>query len=251
MSESSSFGRREFIRGGIAAAGAVMAADLIKSVAVPSQAAAAEATSGPFSPIKLPYSYGALEPVIDAETMEIHYSKHYQGYINKLNQIVSTDQKFSNIALADFVRNVSKYPEGIRNNAGGDWNHAFFWKIMASPGKNGAPSKELMDAITRDIGSLEDLKNGMAQAGLARFGSGWSWLILGQDGRLKITSSPNQDNPVMDIAQERGTPIIGIDVWEHAYYLKYRSARAEYLGQWWNVANWEEISNNFKQARAA
>lgn len=189
---------------------------------------------------KLDYAYNALEPHIDARTMEIHHSKHHQAYVTNLNNaIAGTD--IENASLEDIIRNISKYSTAVRNNGGGHWNHSFFWKIMGA-GKGGAPSGKVADAINGTFGTFEAFKEKFNQAGATRFGSGWAWLIKTSDGKLEITSTPNQDNPLMDIAEVKGTPVLGLDVWEHAYYLHYQNRRPDYMNAWWNVVNWDEVA---------
>ncbi|MCP9770931.1 superoxide dismutase [Lacihabitans sp. LS3-19] len=207
-----------------------------------SEAKKAFAVADPFSLPALPYAYSALEPFIDAQTMEIHHSKHHQGYVNNLNKaVVGTPMEFT--PLADIVANISKASTAVRNNAGGHWNHSFFWEIL-SPKKQ-SPSDKLMNMIVRDFGSLDKMQTEFNAAATSRFGSGWAWLIV-QDNKLKICSTPNQDNPLMDIAEVKGTPILGIDVWEHAYYLKYQNKRADYIKAFWNIVNWEKVEKNLK-----
>jgi len=194
----------------------------------------------------LPYNYNALEPFIDAQTMEIHYSKHHAAYVKNLNTaVVGTDAE--KMSITDIFATISKLSPAIRNNAGGHFNHEFFWTIL-TPEKNTKPSAELDKAINETFGSLENLKDKLNTAGTSRFGSGWVWLYVGQDGKLAICTTANQDNPLMDIAENKGMPILAIDVWEHAYYLKYQNKRADYLTAIWNVINWNEVSNYYKTA---
>lgn len=201
-------------------------------------------TADAFTLPNLPYAYNALEPFIDAQTMEIHHSKHHQAYVTNLNKaVVGTPNEFT--PLVDIVKNISKASVAIRNNGGGHWNHSFFWEIL-SP-KTTAPSDKLMAMITRDFGSLEKMQTDFNAAATTRFGSGWAWLIV-QDNKLKICSTPNQDNPLMDIAEVKGTPILGLDVWEHAYYLKYQNKRADYIKAFWNIVNWDKVEKNLKTA---
>lgn len=193
----------------------------------------------------LPYAYNALEPYIDAQTMEIHYSKHHQAYVDNLNKaIAGTDAE--DLTLEELMANISAYPAAVRNNGGGHFNHTLFWSILG-PNAGGAPSGELAKAINEAFGSFDALKEKMNTAGTTRFGSGWAWLLV-NDGKLLVSSTPNQDNPLMDIAEVKGTPILGIDVWEHAYYLKYQNRRPEYLGNIWNVINWEAVALRYKAA---
>lgn len=194
---------------------------------------------------KLTYAYNALEPHIDARTMEIHHTKHHQAYITNLNNaIAGTDAE--QLSIEDICRNISKYPMPVRNNGGGHYNHSLFWAIMA-PGKGGNPSGKLAEAITTDLGGLDKFKEEFNKAATTRFGSGWAWLIV-KDGKLAICSTPNQDNPLMDIAEVKGTPILGLDVWEHAYYLHYQNRRPDYCTAFWNVINWDEVSHRYEAA---
>lgn len=194
----------------------------------------------------LPYSFDALEPNIDARTMEIHHGKHHAGYVSKLNNAVEgTD--YANMSLEDLLKNVSKLPAGVRNNGGGHYNHSLFWTVM-SPNGGGSPSGDLGDAINKAFGSFDDFKEKFSNAAATRFGSGWAWLVV-SGGELKVTSTPNQDNPIMDIADVKGTPILGIDVWEHAYYLKYQNKRPDYIDAFWNVVNWDEVATRYAQAK--
>jgi len=201
--------------------------------------------TGQFIQKPLPYSYNALEPFIDAQTMEIHYSKHHAAYIANLNKAVAGTTAAGK-DLEGIFSQVSTYSDAIRNNAGGHYNHELFWSIL-TPEKNSQPSDELMRAIQSTFQSLDSLKKSLNAAGATRFGSGWAWLVVTPYGKLEVCSSPNQDNPLMDNAPVKGYPILGIDVWEHAYYLKYQNKRADYLGAIWNVINWTELSNRYKE----
>lgn len=195
----------------------------------------------------LPYAENALEPHIDAQTMNIHHTKHHNGYVTKLNNAVQgTDAEGK--SLEELMANVSKYPKGVRNNGGGHYNHSLFWSIM-TPNGGGSPTGALLSAIDKKFGSFDKFKEDFTNAALTRFGSGWAWLCVDNKGELFITSTPNQDNPVMDIAEERGTPILGIDVWEHAYYLKYQNKRPDYVAAFWNVINWGEVEKRFDAAK--
>ena len=195
----------------------------------------------------LPYANDALEPSIDAMTMEIHHDRHHKAYVDKLNGAVEgTDA--ANLSIEDIVKNISKYSAAVRNNGGGHYNHSLFWKMMKQNG-GGEPSGDLADAINSAFGSFDDFKKKFEDAGATRFGSGWAWLIVKDDGSLAVTSTPNQDNPMMDIAEEKGTPILGCDVWEHAYYLKYQNKRPDYLSAFWNVVNWDEVANLYGSAK--
>lgn len=193
-----------------------------------------------FSQIALPYSYTALEPSIDAQTMEIHYTKHHAAYVKNVNDAIAAD-KLTYATEKEFFDNASKLNAKARNNAGGVWNHNFFWKIMTPGG--GAPSGKLLDAIKEEFGSVEKFQEQFTQAAMSRFGSGWAWLVH-SGGKLKIGSTPNQDNPLMDSSELKGTPLLAIDVWEHAYYLKYQNRRNEYIANWWKVVNWNQVSEN-------
>lgn len=193
----------------------------------------------------LQYAFNALEPHIDATTMEIHHDRHHKAYVDNLNKAIDgTDA--ADLSLEDLMANISKYPAGVRNNGGGHYNHTLFWEILGPNG--GAPSGELADAINSAFGSLDALKEKMNTAGATRFGSGWAWLIV-KDGKLEVTSTPNQDNPLMDVAEVKGTPILGIDVWEHAYYLKYQNKRPDYLSAVWNVINWDAVAKRYAAAK--
>lgn len=193
----------------------------------------------------LPYAYDALEPHIDARTMEIHHGKHHQAYVNNLNNAVKGNAA-EGVSLLDLIHNISKYTPAIRNNGGGHWNHSFFWGIMG-PNAGGQPTGALMDAIVASFGSFDAMKEQFNSAATTRFGSGWAWLIV-HDHKLVITSTPNQDNPLMDIAEVKGAPILGLDVWEHAYYLHYQNRRPDYIGAFWNVVNWSAVNAHFEAA---
>lgn len=191
---------------------------------------------------KLNYAYDALEPHIDARTMEIHHTKHHNAYVTNLNAaLAGTDGEKA--SLEEICKNISKYPMAVRNNGGGHWNHSFFWQVL-SPKGGGAPGGELATAINTAFGSFDKMKEEFNKAATTRFGSGWAWLIK-HDGKLIISSTPNQDNPLMDIADVKGTPILGLDVWEHAYYLNYQNRRPDYINAFWNVVNWEEVTKRF------
>ena len=215
--------------------------------AAPATSAAATAT---FTLPKLPYAANALEPAIDAQTMTLHHGKHHQAYVDALNKAVAADKALAGQTLEQLVAKAGTHPAVIRNNAGGHWNHTFFWKTMAPQAQAGKPSAELAKAIDSSFGSMDKFKQSFKEAGTKRFGSGWVWLIVNKDGKLAITSTPNQDNPLMDVAEEKGMPILGNDVWEHAYYLKYQNRRADYLDGWWSVVNWAEVSRRYTEAAA-
>lgn len=195
----------------------------------------------------LPYAYDALEPVIDKETMTFHHDKHHQAYVDNLNKAVDADPALQGQSLEALFATMSKLPKAVRNNGGGHWNHSLFWELMAPQGQTGEPSAELTAAIERDLGGFEKFQADFNAAGAGQFGSGWAWLIV-QDGKLKITSTPNQDNPLMDVADEKGAVVLGADVWEHAYYLKYQNRRADYLKAFWSVVNWNKANALFAAA---
>ena len=191
----------------------------------------------------LNYACDALEPHVDARTMEIHHSKHHQAYVNNLNAALE-GKDGANLSIEDIVKNISKYGMPVRNNGGGHWNHSFFWSIL-SPNGGGNPTGALGHKINEQFGSFEAMKEEFNKAATTRFGSGWAWLCKKADGSLCICSTPNQDNPLMDIAECPGTPIIGLDVWEHAYYLHYQNRRPDYIAAFWNVVDWNKASANF------
>lgn len=194
----------------------------------------------------LPYDFKALEPHIDAMTMEIHHDRHHKAYFDNLQGAVK-DSAVSSMDFVDLLKNISKYPVAIRNNGGGHFNHDLFWKVM-SPDGGGQPNGALAAAIDKHFGSFSAFREKFETAAKTRFGSGWAWLCVKADGSLDVCSTPNQDNPLMDVADCKGTPILGLDVWEHAYYLKYQNKRPDYVGAFWNVVNWTEVENNFKNA---
>ena len=193
----------------------------------------------------LPYAVDALEPHIDVTTMQIHHGKHHQAYVDNLNKAIAgtPNEKKS---LEELVQAAGSIGAAVRNNGGGHWNHSFFWESLTPKG-SGKPSGKLADVINAVFGSLDAFKEKFNSAGMTRFGSGWAWLIV-KDGKLEITSTPNQDNPLMDVAEVKGMPILGVDVWEHAYYLKYQNKRAEYLNAFWNVVNWDKVAERFTAA---
>lgn len=194
---------------------------------------------------KLDYDYNALEPHIDARTMEIHHSKHHQAYVTNLNTAVAgTDAE--KLSIEEICKNISKYAAPVRNNGGGHFNHSLFWKVIG-PNAGGAPSGKLADAINADLGGFDKFKEEFAKAATTRFGSGWAWLCV-KDGKLCVCSTPNQDNPLMDVAECKGTPILGLDVWEHAYYLHYQNRRPDYINAFWNVVNWNAVSKLYEAA---
>ena len=200
---------------------------------------------GQFTLPNLPYAFDALEPFIDTRTMEIHHGKHHNGYTNNLNAALEGSD--NNSSIEEILKDVSKYSTAVRNNGGGYYNHALFWTVMGN-NKGGEPTNDLASAINSDFGSFEQFKNTFSTAAKTRFGSGWAWLIL-NEGKLQVSSTPNQDNPLMDIADVKGTPILGLDVWEHAYYLKYQNRRPDYIDAFFNVINWDEVARRFDEAK--
>jgi Fe-Mn family superoxide dismutase len=196
----------------------------------------------------LPYDYDALEVSIDARTMEIHHTKHHNTYITNLNNAIAGTENEGK-SLEELVANAGSISPAVRNNGGGHWNHAFFWEIMSGDSM-GAPTGALADDINATFGSLDSLKEQFNTAGATRFGSGWAWLTVSADGKLEVSSTPNQDNPLMDIAETKGAPILGLDVWEHAYYLRYQNLRPAYMQAWWDVVNWDKVSELYSAAKA-
>lgn len=201
-----------------------------------------------FKQAPLPYASNALEPAIDQQTMEIHYGKHHKAYVDNLNAQIKTYPELDKIELIQLQKQISKYNTAVRNNGGGHFNHTFFWDSLAPTAKTGQPSATLLKKINQDFGSLDAFKQKFNEAASGRFGSGWAWLIVTPDGKLAITSTPNQDNPLMDIAETKGTPLLGLDVWEHAYYLKYQNRRADYIKAFWSVVNWNKVNERYTQA---
>jgi len=220
--------RAEFLKNSLVLAGA--------SVVLPSFASP---VADSFSLPALPYAFDALEPHIDRLTMEIHHDRHHKAYVDNLNKALPGTSK----SIEEILASVSSQPVAVRNNGGGHWNHSFFWNVLA-PAKGSKPSKALAKQIDTDFGSFDAFKAEFAKAATSRFGSGWAWLIK-KDGKLVISSTPNQDNPLMDLAEVKGQPILALDVWEHAYYLKYMNKRADYIAAFWNLVNWDFVSTNF------
>ncbi len=193
---------------------------------------------------KLEYAYNALEPHIDEATMQIHHTKHHAAYVNNLNEALvgkRTDHK----GIEELMSEISKYPVAVRNNGGGHYNHSLFWKVI-TPGSNPNPSGDVLAAIVKNFGSFDSFKEEFSKAAATRFGSGWAWLVKQNDGKLVIGSTPNQDNPLMDVSDLKGTPLLGLDVWEHAYYLKYQNKRPDYIKAFWNIVNWAEVAARLK-----
>lgn len=237
--------RREFFKKGILA-GAGLA---LLNTSLGSEAEQAAEPS--FSLPPLPYGYDALEPFIDKRTMEIHHTGHHQAYVNNLNKALA-DIKTNKPSLEDICRSISKYTVAVRNNAGGHYNHSMFWKSLQpnagsvlSPEAVNEPTGKLKDAILSSFGTFEDFKTKFSEKAMGTFGSGWAWLVISKNGKLEVGSTPNQDNPLMDSSPFRGYPILGLDVWEHAYYLKYQNKRADYVAAWWKLVNWEETASRF------
>lgn len=194
----------------------------------------------------LPYAFDALEPHIDTTTMQIHHGKHHQAYVDNLNKAIAGTPNEGK-SLEEIVKIAGSISPAVRNNGGGHWNHSFFWESL-SPKSSGAPAAKLADDIHTTFGSFDAFKEKFNTAGIGRFGSGWAWLIV-KDGKLEVSSTPNQDNPLMDVAEVKGIPLLGVDVWEHAYYLKYQNRRAEYLGAFWNVVNWDKVAERYAAAK--
>jgi superoxide dismutase, Fe-Mn family len=193
----------------------------------------------------LPYAHEALEPHIDTLTMQIHHGKHHQAYVDNLNKAIAGTPNEGK-SLEELVKAAGSISPAVRNNGGGHWNHTFFWESLA-PNAGGEPTGKLADAIKATFGSFDEFKEKFNAAGTTRFGSGWAWLLV-KDGKLEISSTPNQDNPLMDVAEVKGTPVLGVDVWEHAYYLKYQNKRPDYLKAFWNVVNWNKAADRFAAA---
>ncbi len=228
--------RRTFLKTSLmAAAGTLISAPLENNIF-------ALSTENEFTLPALPYDANALEPHIDTLTMQIHHDKHHKAYVDKLNDAVKTANAGGK-SLEALCENISTYPAAIRNNGGGHWNHSMFWSLM-KPGGGGAPGGPIGDAIKTHFGSFDEFKNKFSAAALGRFGSGWAWLVAGK-GKLEIGSTPNQDNPLMDVSDFKGVPLLCLDVWEHAYYLKYQNKRADYVNAWWNVIHWDVVNKRF------
>ncbi len=243
--ENKNNGRREFIK---TAGKAGIALGLAQTIL---PAFAAEDRSNfniGFLQRPLPYEFAALEPNIDAMTMEIHYTRHAATYAKNLAEATAAEKVDTNkTRLEDVLKNISKYSAKMRNNAGGHYNHEMFWEIM-SPKADQKTSGKLNDAVVRDFGSMEAFKNQFNDAAKNRFGSGWAWLVMTNDKKLVVSSTPNQDNPLMDVAEVKGFPLMGLDVWEHAYYLKYQNKRPDYINAWWNVLDWDQIEKRYRSA---
>lgn len=230
-----------------AAALALLVPGAVMAAAAPASPVQAPVSAEPFSLAPLPYAFEALEPAIDAQTMRIHHGRHHQAYVNNLNAAVKATPALQGKSLEAIMAEVQNHPPAVRNNGGGHYNHMLFWSLMAPPGQGGEPSAALAARIQKDFGSMQAFKDAFQAAGAQRFGSGWAWLVWTGD-KLIVTSTPNQDNPLMGDAPVKGVPIIANDVWEHAYYLKYQSNRGSYLTNWWSVLNWNEANRLFAAA---
>lgn len=202
-----------------------------------------------FKQAPLPYSTDALEPSIDKTTMEIHYGKHHKAYVDNLNGQIKTYPELDTLKIEDVQKQISKYNPAVRNNGGGHFNHTFFWESLTPAAKSGQPNAPLLKKINQDFGSLDAFKTKFNEAATSRFGSGWAWLIVTPEGKLAVSSTPNQDNPLMDLTEVKGTPLLGLDVWEHAYYLKYQNKRADYTQAFWDVVNWNKVNERFAQTQ--
>jgi superoxide dismutase, Fe-Mn family len=247
--EDQDLSRRTFIQtAGKAGLAAGLTGSVLTSMANGHPGAGHQTAPDPF-PYKqkpLPYAYSALEPVIDAQTMEIHYTKHAAAYAKNLAEAVDAEKVDTNrVSLEELLASISRYSIKMRNNAGGHYNHSLFWELMTAPGNTTGPSAALTTAIQNDFGSMDALKTKFNSAAIGRFGSGWAWVILKKDNKLDVVSTPNQDNTLMDISEAKGQPLFGIDVWEHAYYLKYQNKRPDYINAWWSVINWDYINNRY------
>mgnify|MGYP001308219961 CR=1 FL=1 len=249
MSTTGKTNRRTFIsktfKGGLAiGVGLSVAAPLLQSFSTVPGLITADFKTG-FDQQPLPYKYDALENIIDAMTMEIHYSKHAAGYSKNVKEAAAAENVDMSKPLEDVLAKISTYSTKMRNNAGGHYNHEMFWQCMQPIKENNAPSGKLLEAIIKDFNSIEYFKKQFGDAAKTRFGSGWAWLYVNKNKKLMIGSTPNQDNPLMDISEIKGIPLLGIDVWEHAYYLKYQNKRAEYVDNWWSLVNWDYVSTRF------
>ena len=249
MSTTGKTNRRTFIsktfKGGLAiGVGLSVAAPLLQSFSTVPGLITADFKTG-FDQQPLPYKYDALENIIDAMTMEIHYSKHAAGYSKNVKEAAAAENVDMSKPLEDVLAKISTYSTKMRNNAGGHYNHEMFWQCMQPIKENNAPSGKLLEAIIKDFNSIEYFKKQFGDAAKTRFGSGWAWLYVNKNKKLMIGSTPNQDNPLMDISEIKGLPLLGIDVWEHAYYLKYQNKRAEYVDNWWSLVNWDYVSTRF------
>jgi superoxide dismutase, Fe-Mn family len=236
--------RKKFLTAGAKTVAAVSAMQLFNQSLLAGVGASFAPATG-FDQSPLAYAYNSLEPIIDATTMEIHYSKHAAAYCKNVKEAAAAEKVDITKPIEDVLANISKFSAKMRNNAGGHYNHELFWKSM-KPAGEGKPSGNLLTAIEKNFNSFEAFKTQFTDAGKNRFGSGWAWLVVGKDKKLVIGSTPNQDNPLMDISDLKGFPLLGLDVWEHAYYLKYQNRRPEYIENWWKVVNWEFVQQRFE-----
>jgi superoxide dismutase, Fe-Mn family len=220
------------------------------TVLIPAFANAQDQPRIAFTLPELPYAVNALEPVIDAETMQVHHGRHHKAFIDNLNARADALPALKALSLTQILERIAEFDDALRNNAGGHYNHSAFWTMLAPPGEGGAPDEVLLNAIERDFGSLDALRERFDASARGLFGSGWTWLIVRENGQLAIVNTPNQDNPLMRVAgREYGTPLLALDVWEHAYYLKHRNRRADYIVGWWHVANWREANRRYRDWR--
>jgi Fe-Mn family superoxide dismutase len=237
--------RRDFIAStGKAGIGLCIGSAILSSCSTPAKARSDKYITG-FQQQPLPYGYGALNEAIDAQTMEIHYTKHASAYAANLQDAARNENVNMNEPLENILRKISKYSSKLRNNGGGHYNHEMFWKCMSPNGDN-RPSGKLATALDESFGSFDAFKTGFSDAGKNRFGSGWAWLFVDNDKKLRMGSTPNQDNPLMDVSETKGFPLLGLDVWEHAYYLRYQNKRADYINNWWKVVNWNYIQDRYQ-----
>ena len=237
--------RRDFLlNSGKAGLGLCIGSTILSACGTAAKVSSSKYTTG-FQQQPLPYSYNALNEAIDGTTMEIHYTKHAAGYATNLQDAAKAEGVDTTKSLEDLLGRVSKYSSKMRNNAGGHYNHELFWKVM-SPKGDATPSGKLADAINSSFGSFEGFKTQFSDAGKNRFGSGWAWLVVDGDKRLRIGSTPNQDNPLMDLSELKGFPVMGLDVWEHAYYLRYQNKRPDYIANWWKVVNWDYVQDRYQ-----
>jgi Fe-Mn family superoxide dismutase len=243
--KNSATSRREFILNS-GKAGLALGLGLHAGASKASPHASGKALDIPFDQTPLPYAYNALEPAIDATTMEIHYTKHAAAYSKNLKDAAQAEGVAAGTSLHNLLGQISKYSVKMRNNAGGHFNHELFWKSMRARSESNKPTGKLLTDIESAFGSFDTFKTQFSDAGKNRFGSGWAWLIVGPDKKLKIGSTPNQDNPIMDVSDLKGTPLLGLDVWEHAYYLKYQNRRPEYIDNWWSLVNWDFIQQQYQ-----
>jgi superoxide dismutase, Fe-Mn family len=242
--------RRDFIvttgKAGLAAGLSLSVIPSLASVTADNTSLTGGLAATPYTQQPLPYQYNALEPVIDATTMEIHYSKHAAAYAKSLAEAVQAEKVDTNkTTLEALLATISKYSAKMRNNAGGHYNHELFWKLMKAPAEGAKPAGTLLAAIEKDFNSWDAFKTQFGEAAKSRFGSGWAWVVMDKNKKLVIASTPNQDNPLMDVSEVKGFPLLGLDVWEHAYYLKYQNRRPDYITAWWNVVNWEVVQQRY------